>query len=202
MPSVSNEPRLIEPPARRWLSIVKPRLATCIQACCSRFNKRHSRCRCCIVNHYSFPQRFARVDKPRVLWASGLIIVVIFHRFEVKRGRVVERMISYWPIRSWCGSTHITLLQVGNVSKPTNLAIEERALRRSKIFAKPKVNIMDNHIAGDGIDLKYNWCPAHQIRKCAASHSVIKTRPLVADHAICITRPASHRHSCRIGILP
>jgi hypothetical protein len=68
---------------------------------------------------------------------------MVFDRLEVEGRRVIERMIGHWAMFGRGRSANIATLQVGNLSEPTNLTIEELALRRGKILAKPKKDVVN-----------------------------------------------------------
>jgi hypothetical protein len=68
---------------------------------------------------------------------------MVVDRLEVEGNRIVEGMIGHGAAFGGGWSADVAAVDVRNLGKPTNLAIEERSLWRGEILAKPEEDSVD-----------------------------------------------------------
>ena len=98
-----------------------------------------------VENHDAFPKRFAGRNKPRVVFALGLVELVVFQRLEVKRGRKVVGMIGHSAALSLRWGANEASLEVRDFREALNLQSKGVSLSGGEIFAKPKQCAVNEH---------------------------------------------------------
>lgn len=102
-----------------------------------------------VVDDHALPESLAGIDEAIVLWAVGLVVVVVFEILEVERERVAEGVIGHGAMRGRCGFADEAVGEVVDLKEVHHLGLEGGVLFGGEVGFEPEVNVVDH--GGGGV---------------------------------------------------